>query len=431
MIKKMRHWLSPDSPFASVLYLQKGDDPVLDGLRGISILLIILFHSFYGAAYVLRDAERIEEFLNAVPGVLAFVFTSEKAVDIFFLVSGFLLGKSLLAEWVRNGRIHVQKFYVRRLFRIVPLFYLALIIYSPINVSRSLKNLWVNLLFIDNYWGKMIIPVGWSLSIEMQFYLILPFLIAFLVKRSRPLLWLMSGVGVAYGIQAIVCLLVPEIYQTPFSGFITKQVNPDIFMVNYYYPTQVRFGPLLMGVTWGWLSFRSDQGEGGLQRTSTLWPWVIGCISLGFIGIGSYFPSYQSESYFNQHLSENMNFRAMVLHRNTYALGWLGVLVVVHVMQHGGAVWAMIRKLLSFRLWRPFSQCVFPMFLFHFPMIIIAGYLVIQKDANNQVAMLSLGEVFLIFLISSVLSLILGMLLHFTIELPMIRRGKALAKRMN
>lgn len=423
-------YLSPNSKYRSAFVAEANDDRVIDGLRAIAVLMVILFHSFYGAAFVLKDAARIKEFFRSIPEELGFLFTTEKAVDIFFMISAFLLGKSLMIEYTRYNSIDLKRFFTRRLFRICPLFYIAIILFFPVNVSLSLKNLIYNLLFIDNFWGKMIVPTGWSLCIEMQFYLILPFLISWLLRRQNPKSCLLAIVAMATLIQALVCFLMPVLYETPFIGYISGQVDPNIYMVNYYYPTHTRFGPLIVGLLWAYLYWKKDEDKFlAWLRQHRVARYGLGLLSLAAVVCCSYYPPYNPYGVLNRSFTAELNFWAMILHRNLYSLGVLGLLVLIHCLQSEDGPWRVIRRGLSMRFWRPFSQSIFPMYLFQFPMIAIAGIVVFGTTNMKQVRMLSLSEVFLIFVLASFLSLLLGIFLHVRVEKPFIAMGDRLVKR--
>lgn len=422
---------SPASKYRSVFVADAKDDRVIDGLRAIAVLMVILFHSFYGAAFVLKDATRIREFFQSIPEELGFLFTTEKAVDIFFMISAFLLGKSLMIENSRYGVIDLRRFFIRRLFRICPLFYIAILLFFPVNISLSLRNLIYNLLFIDNFWGKMIVPTGWSLCIEMQFYLVLPFLINWLQRRKNPKACLLGIVGLATGIQALVCFLMPVLYETPFIGYISGQVDPNIYMVNYYYPTHTRFGPLIVGLIWGYLHWKREE-DGFLLwlRRHVLARYLLGVLSLLAVAVCSYYPPYNPDGALNKLLTPELNLVAMILHRNVYSLGVLGLLILIHCLSAEEWPWRLLRQCLSVKFWRPFSQSIFPMYLFQFPMIAIAGILVFGTTNIKAVRMLSLGEVFLIFILASLLSVLLGIFLHVRVERPFIALGDRIVKRI-
>jgi peptidoglycan/LPS O-acetylase OafA/YrhL len=152
--------------------------PQLDGVRGIAILLVLLWHYAFG-------------FWGAVePGtlpyyVLRLLSLTWSGVDLFFVLSGFLLGGLLLDNLKANNLFQV--FYTRRFFRIVPLYVLILslgVLLYPQHPQRSdgilpslawysfTQNIWIGL----NGWN-MLLAQTWSLAVEEQFYLFLPFLI--------------------------------------------------------------------------------------------------------------------------------------------------------------------------------------------------------------------------------------------------------------
>lgn len=162
--------------------------PRLDGLRGVAILLVLLYHC---------------GFLQFKGGFIG--------VDIFFTLSGFLITSMLLAEYEKNGSIKLKKFYMRRFIRLFPalcfilLFYevLDIVFYKPfrhiIEIVAALTyclNLFLAFshdLLID----KIHIDAGhlWSLSIEEQYYFVWPLLLLLLLnatQRRSSLLFVIS-----------------------------------------------------------------------------------------------------------------------------------------------------------------------------------------------------------------------------------------------
>jgi peptidoglycan/LPS O-acetylase OafA/YrhL len=113
-------------------------------------------------------------------------------VDVFFLISGFLITYLLLEEKKTNGRIAIGKFLIRRSLRIWPLYFLIIAI-GPVLVSwlqEPTPNYTWNLFFIGNFdvifTQKWLYPFAhlWSISIEEHFYLVWPFIIAWVpIKR--------------------------------------------------------------------------------------------------------------------------------------------------------------------------------------------------------------------------------------------------------
>ena len=138
----------------------------LDGLRAISIIAVIWLHSWWGTNYYDR--------LAATPVLRQGFF----GVQVFFVVSGFLITTLLLREMDRYGTISVRDFYLRRAFRIFPAAFVFLIV-VVILYWRQMH--WYHVAAAVLYVANMdltrpwIFGHLWSLSIEEQFYLLWPF----------------------------------------------------------------------------------------------------------------------------------------------------------------------------------------------------------------------------------------------------------------
>ena len=158
--------------------------PSLDGIRAISILMVIALHT-------------LQEISNTHPiGFFWFTFANGTiGVYFFFVLSGFLITTLLLREHNNSGSISLWDFYVRRAFRILPpiYFYVAVLVGLSwkwkIGISPS--NIWSALLFYSNYANAY--PAGgswtllhfWSLSVEEQFYFLWPITLLLALRRSR------------------------------------------------------------------------------------------------------------------------------------------------------------------------------------------------------------------------------------------------------
>ncbi|MDE3132280.1 MAG: acyltransferase [Acidobacteriota bacterium] len=153
-----------------------GHRPVLDGLRGIAIVLVMLTHT-------------------------AVLPNGYVGVDLFFALSGFLITTLLYEEWDRSGRISLKRFYGRRARRLLPalglLIGIALIVditcYSMTGWPFAEKAL-ASLLFVNNWLAASgharalgSLNPTWSLAQEEQFYLVWPFVLLVLLRhRVRP-----------------------------------------------------------------------------------------------------------------------------------------------------------------------------------------------------------------------------------------------------
>ncbi len=154
----------------------------LDGWRGIAILLVIVGHV---ASYTVYQ----DRFVAYVAGF---------GVDIFFVISGYIITLRFLQERERSSTINLRSFYLRRVFRILPLVVVYLSVLSFVSLFINLEDFHYpqvlgSLFFYRNY-QYAANPVGiytahfWSLSVEEHFYLIWPALLLWLGTRRS--LWL-------------------------------------------------------------------------------------------------------------------------------------------------------------------------------------------------------------------------------------------------
>lgn len=154
-----------------------------DGLRGISIIMVILTH--YGLSDHLPDDPFIRERLWAL-------CSGTTGVNIFFTLSGLLITRILLAERERKGHIDLKRFYIRRFLRLMPPFLLFLLLTGLCAAAGLIQvrpiGMLVSLLYLYDFMPRFIsdsqLSHTWTLAVEEQFYLLWPFLMSRMV-RSR------------------------------------------------------------------------------------------------------------------------------------------------------------------------------------------------------------------------------------------------------
>ena len=140
--------------------------------------------------------------LNALknhPLLVYTIFNGNRGVSVFFVISGFLITSLLLKEEV-TGRISIRDFYVRRVFRILPPFWVFLAVVAVLWKSGAIETSWANLgiafTFLRDYiGGDWWSGHSWSLSVEEQFYLLWPAALV-LIGRRRSF-WIASGLIIA------------------------------------------------------------------------------------------------------------------------------------------------------------------------------------------------------------------------------------------
>ncbi|MES2387565.1 MAG: acyltransferase [Bacteroidota bacterium] len=194
----------------------------IDFLRGLAILLVLFRH------------HTVFLFIYQGGGV---------GVDLFFVLSGFLIGGLLFEEYKRHGNLEIGRFLIRRGFKIYPSYYAALsvtIIWLIIASYRGYKAFPLaktiyNLVFLQNYFDGIIGPT-WSLAVEEHFYFLLPVLLLWFIakntlKRGNAFPRFFIAVG-------IVCL----------AGRILTAKYIGVSLLNLCFPTHLRIDSLLFGV---------------------------------------------------------------------------------------------------------------------------------------------------------------------------------------
>lgn len=155
--------------------------PSLDGLRAISIIMVLLSHLGHTIPRFIQDTKPYFLLSNAVLGV-----------NIFFVLSGYLITTILMKERLKRGDVSLKDFYIKRIFRIFPVFYIYIIIliilkelflpslfsnYSLVVASALYLWNYVHLFNINNFSSDHALWFFghfWSLSLEEQFYLLWP-----------------------------------------------------------------------------------------------------------------------------------------------------------------------------------------------------------------------------------------------------------------
>ena len=228
--------------------------PGLDLLRALAIILVVVYHA---ALFGFKLPGRIDRF-----GWIG--------VDLFFVLSGYLIGGQLLAALARDQRIKLGRFFSRRALRIMPAYFVVLAIYFLLPAWREYPEmsqpLWKFLLSVQNIalHGGTAFSHAWSLAVEDQFYLALPFLLLFLYRRPRaaiivPCLIVAGGIGLRTFLAA----------QNPS---VDGGVSFRGFQAWIYYPTWTRLDPLVFGVVLAAIErFRPNWW----QRLINCAPWLL------------------------------------------------------------------------------------------------------------------------------------------------------------
>lgn len=308
-----------------------GYRPELDGIRAFAVLAVVAFHA---------------GLKPATGGWLG--------VDIFFVLSGYLITLILLREHARTGAVSMRDFWVRRLLRLFPALVVALVLgagfSSTLGDDRTftgyLRTAAAAGLYVENFvWGLSDEQLGelghtWSLAVEMQFYLVWPaVLVWLLVRRKRLLPWIVAGIAISYALYVLQSAPAPE-------GVLR-------FPEAYYLPWTRAFELLLGALVAVRLQERpaAEPGDEGRRWVG----WAIG------IGFGVLLLAAWTDSIF-------VRPRAIVWESPAAAL--LTAALIVHLDRVGATG---VGKLLA---WKPIAWVglvSYGVYLFHYPVIRVLG----------------------------------------------------------
>ena len=242
--------------------------PGLDLLRAIAVVWVMLFHSFLvgglgeGYSWLSRSGWM--------------------GVDLFFVLSGFLIGNQVLAPLARGERLSFRDFYLRRAFRILPAFWMVLALYLAFPALREAPGMepwWKFAGFFVNlsidYANSAAFSHAWSLCVEEHFYLLFPLLAWWLMRRPSILKFtavciavLLLGIGLRTGVWLHETAIDP-----PRAWFVE-----DI-----YYPTWNRLDGLLAGVMLAaWKVFRPASWQRAQRHANGVLFVGLGVMALSF-----------------------------------------------------------------------------------------------------------------------------------------------------
>jgi peptidoglycan/LPS O-acetylase OafA/YrhL len=213
-----------------------GNRPCLDVLRSLAVSLVLLYHLQGYCRHALLTLKS------------PFVRFGWSGVDLFFVLSGFLIGRQLWKELKGSGTVEVRRFILRRGFRIWPLYYflVAFLLAERLFFGLDRPGLWTSAVFLSNYSEffhvtRTSLGGGWSLCIEEQFYLLIPILFMVGAKFVSP--------------RSLLGLVVVWFFALPLiRHFVLLGLHdPEVQRYSVYYTFHTHSDSLAVGMLISWI----------------------------------------------------------------------------------------------------------------------------------------------------------------------------------
>lgn len=356
----------------------------LDGLRGLAVIAVVLYHFFP----------------SLLPG-------GYLGVDLFFVLSGFLITSLLVREFRTSGTISLKDFWVRRFRRILPAAVSVLVMCTALvawiggDLAVGLRQQFLGTLFFVNNWTQIatsqsyfadneiqVFAHYWSLAVEEQFYVIWPLLITgvFLISRRKPRrLPIFVATVLAIGSAVAMALI----------------YVPGEDPTRVYYGTDTHAFGLLTGAVLSLLitSTKSDPQADSWAATDKAKSRIAGIIgTLALIGYGAQLFLMPDDA--------EITYRG-----GLFLTSVLGVLMVWGVVREYGPMTPLFRT----KVMRWFGQRSFSLYLWHWPVIMMLKAL-FEGNQNSD-------KSWILGLVAVPISLLLSEISYQFIENPFRRGG--------
>ena len=359
--------------------------PGIDGLRGLAVISVVIYHLFG----------------NVLPG-------GYLGVDVFFVLSGFLITSLLLREFVYSRTISLKNFWIRRVRRIAPAAISTLVICAAIagviggdvNVNLG-RQFWSSALFVNNwvqiahsqsYFAQSELPVFahyWSLSVEEQFYIIWPLIVSLLlvILRKTPRLvgkLALAGTVISAGAMAII-------------------VNPGHDATRVYYGTDTHAFGLLIGAALASITVSSST-----EKRGDTWGYREGLLQYGRILSFLAIPALAVQVFYFFWLGDQ---DAFTYRGGLISSSLIAAIIIASTVRNNGPVASIFQN----KVLRHLGFISFSLYLWHVPANLFVVSLVQDYEWGRTT--------WITGLIASAISLLAAELSYRFIETPIRRYG--------
>jgi len=244
---------------SSLVNRPKSQLPALDVLRSIAVLLVIFGHQGHSYESIATPTWFTHSRL---------VRSGFYGVDLFFVLSGYLIGVQLWRELLERQTVDVRTFVIRRGLRIWPLFYFFYVVLILLGFTGQASQYgWSDLIYLTNYVNRGIVMGSWSLCIEEQFYLLAPLGLLIGAQSNAPLSRYRIALGCGFlllpAIRALTWMLSADDFWVH---------DPDLYKTLIYTPLHTHCDGILIGLVIA--NIRMDKSTANFRRLLKRW-WLL------------------------------------------------------------------------------------------------------------------------------------------------------------
>eukprot|EP01112_Ceratiomyxa_fruticulosa_P007349 TRINITY_DN1900_c0_g1_i1.p1 TRINITY_DN1900_c0_g1~~TRINITY_DN1900_c0_g1_i1.p1 ORF type:complete len:435 (-),score=73.21 TRINITY_DN1900_c0_g1_i1:80-1384(-) len=412
----------------------KSKFPLLDGFRAWAVIYVVMYHylNYWNLINPNQD-ERSQDLWNRFTvSVLSYPLGhGDLGVDIFFVLSGFLIFHMLASEIKKNNEINYMKFLYRRWLRLFPAYFFASFLWmfipplrfatTPDQLTTCKDYWWANFLFVNNFFAGQCVPVSWSIAIEFQFYLVSPLIVIGMLNKNK---W-------AIGLPAFLSFLSVMI---TIALFVTNQ---DLYWQDtggglIYNKMYTRCAPYLFGM---FISYIFDQFQSNLSQNQS--PTYIQVESQQEIErdysiiLHDFFSSHKKLRWFSHFVFASfwivftmVGSRGRVdysLAQNVFLIGFgrifygsaIAYFIYMGLTGHARG----LTKVLCWRVWAPIARLSYSLYLTQFVGLLAGLFITYNGD-------MIVFTIFLLFFVlcamGIIITLILDIFIYLLVEKPLM-----------
>ncbi|XP_063703745.1 nose resistant to fluoxetine protein 6-like [Culicoides brevitarsis] len=400
----------------------------LNGIRVLSLIWIVFGHSYM--TFLMNPLLNKRELINWLQSYMSCtVLGGSVAVDSFFLLSGVLVCWVILKDYKRGTPKNLLKLYFHRYLRLAPSF--AALVLLCVSLYRYFgdgplwnkvleglvepcqRNWWSTLLFIQNYYNPEDICLGhlWYLSVDMQLFIVAPFLIFLMHKWGKKVFPLLSAMIAASMATAFYNSYRNEFRVSAIDNVIRGRTLAKGRLI--YYPTHIRMGAYIVGLMLGYILFTLKNRQIRLPRLAAVFGWILSITNCFTIVFGIY--SFQQPDY-NASIFVDATYEAIIRVLWALSLSWM---IFACVKGYG----SIINYFLSLSIWQPLGKLSYAIYLLHYPVQI---YFVSQQ--REAVHFSNINAIFK-FWGDFMMSTCLAVIWVLTFEMPLLGVQEMMTRR--